>query len=148
VRATESLDLNSPYAYLLLCSDFADTSLVAERDGELVGFVGAYRPPARREAIFVWQILVAETGRGIGTQMLAALLELKGCAGVRYLEATVTPSNAPSRALFTRFARERGVGCREQVAFSADLFPGDHESEVRLITGPFPGRRGGEIKES
>jgi len=149
VRASNALDLNSPYAYLLLCSDFAGTSVAADIDGEVVGFVGAYRPPARQSAIFVWQILVAEAGRGrgIATRMLSALLEAEGCAGVHYLEATVTPSNAPSRALFTRFARRRGVPCREQTAFAANLFPGKHESEIRLVIGPLPERRRGESEE-
>lgn len=141
VRASKTLDVNSPYAYLLLCSDFADTSLVAECNGQIVGFVGGYRPPARRASIFVWQILVAEPGRGrgIGARMLAALLDGAVRRGADTLEATVTPSNTASRALFLGFARDRGLSCREETAFAAELFPAEHEPEVRLVIGPVPG---------
>ncbi len=140
MRASDALDVNSPYAYLLLCSDFAETSLIAECAGEIVGFVGAYQPPTRHTAIFVWQILVAETGRGrgLGTRMLTALLDSVAPRGVRFLEATVTQSNVASRSLFEGFARNHGVSFHEELAFSADLFPDDHEPEIRLIIGPFP----------
>ncbi|WP_292254905.1 hypothetical protein [Mesorhizobium sp.] len=37
------LDRNSLYCDLLLCSDFADTRVVAERAGAVVGWLSAYR---------------------------------------------------------------------------------------------------------
>ena len=139
VERTPSLDSNSPYAYLLLCTDFASTGAVAELGGEIAGFVLGYRPPARPEACFVWQVGVGETARGRG--LAGALLDhvLSGllAEGVRFLEATVTPSNGASWSLFRSFARRAGVACREAPAFPSTLFPdGDHEEEVLVRIGP------------
>jgi len=141
VRDSRGLDLNSPYAYLLLCSDFAATSLLAEGEEGVVGFVGAYRPPPRPHAIFVWQIVTADPARGSGlaSQMLDALLARPACRGVRFLEATVTPSNTASWALFRGLARRRGAPLTQEPAFGTELFPNpDHEEEVRVRIGPLP----------
>jgi L-2,4-diaminobutyric acid acetyltransferase len=141
VRDSRGLDLNSPYAYLLLCSDFAATSLVAEAEEGLVGFVGAYRPPPRPHAVFVWQIVTASAARGtgVGGHLLDALLARSACRGTRFLEATVTPSNTASRALFRALARRRGAPLTEEPAFGSELFPNpDHEEEVRVRIGPLP----------
>jgi L-2,4-diaminobutyric acid acetyltransferase len=139
VRESGVLDLNSPYAYLLLCSDFAPTSVVAETAGRIEGFVGAYRPPPRPESVFVWQVVTAREaqGRGLGSRLLDAVLARPACRGARFLEATVTPSNRPSWALFRGLARRRGVPFAEEPAFGTELFPGpDHEAEVRVRIGP------------
>jgi L-2,4-diaminobutyric acid acetyltransferase len=143
-RDSASLDLNSPYCYLLLCSHFADTSLVAEERGEIVGFVAAYRPPIRPDSIFVWQIAVAASHRGAGlaSRLLAALVAQPAVRDVRQLEATVTPSNDASRRLFLGFARRFGVPCREESGFPAQLFPlaeTAHEAEILLCIGPLAG---------
>jgi len=142
VVRTGVLDANSPYCYLLLCTDFAATSLVAVTGEErVVGFVAAYRPPARPETLFVWQIGVdAEVrGCGLGRRLLEQLLTLPGCDGVTHLEATVTPSNTASRRLLEGFARTRGVDCifDASTGFPAALF-GDagHEQEDRVRIGP------------
>jgi L-2,4-diaminobutyric acid acetyltransferase len=51
-RDSRVLDLNSSYAYLLWCRDFAATSVVAKVDGNVVGFVTGYvRPMATRPRI-------------------------------------------------------------------------------------------------
>ena len=73
VREDGGLDLNSVYCYLLICSHFAGTSLVAEGQAGLAGFVAAYRQPAQPETLFVWQIGVAAGRR---SKELAA-----GCSG-------------------------------------------------------------------
>ena len=140
-RDSASLDLNSPYCYLLLCSHFADTSLVAEQNGDIVGFVLAYRPPKRWESIFVWQIAVAASHRGVGLarRLLEALVEQPAVRDVRQLEATVTPSNPASRRLFLRFAERFSAPVREQEGFAAELFPTTskaHEPEILLRIGP------------
>jgi len=139
-RDTGVLDLNSSYHYLLLCKDFAETSIVALQDGRVVGFVTGYRPPGRPDVLFVWQVGVDEAarGQGIATRMLTTLIERVAVAGVRVLETTVTPSNAPSEALFTALARRLGTGCSRSVCFTEDQFPGStHEAEALFRIGPF-----------
>lgn len=135
------LDRNSPYAYLLVCSDFAATSLVAD-DGEgLVGAVAAYRPPPRPQAVFVWQVGVADRarGQGLARRMLHEVLALPANADATELTATVTPDNEPSLRLFRGLARDLGTGCEESPRFLAEHFPpgaGDHQREDELVIGP------------
>jgi len=138
VGASGVLDVNSPYAYLLVCSHFAATSVVAEREGALAGFVAAYACPERRDTVFVWQVGVAASARGCGlaTRMLDRVVRCD--PRFRYLEATITDSNHASWALFRGFARRRGAACREAEGFAATLFPPGlaHEAEVLVRIGP------------
>lgn len=138
--AGAGLDHNSPYAYLLVCTDFAATSVVAEDESGLVGAVAAYRPPTRPQAVFVWQVGVADRARGLGLgrRMLHGVLAQPANADVTELTATVTPSNEPSLRLFRGLARELGVSCAEHPRFLAEHFPpeGDHEPEDELVIGP------------
>ncbi len=142
------LDLNSTYAYLLLCRDFADTCVRAERAGRTVGFVSAYRPPARGDVIFVWQVAVAGEmrGQGLATRMLDELLARPAVRACRYLETTVSPSNEPSLKLFHRLARELHAPADYLAMFEeADFGDERHESETLIRIGPFgPQRRKGE----
>jgi L-2,4-diaminobutyric acid acetyltransferase len=140
VRASEQLDLNSAYCYLLLCRHFSDTCAVAVVEGEVVGFVTAYLPPGQPDTLFVWQIGVARTmrGKGLATRLLKELLQRDACRGVKYLEATVGPENQASRALFTALARWLNADLIEESCFDAEHFPGeDHEAENLLRIGPF-----------
>ena len=143
VKASNVLDLNSSYLYLLLAKDFADTCVVAEMGGEVVGFVTGYRPPARREVLFLWQvgILPSMQGRGLGKQLVTHFLDSPGAEGATMLETTVAPSNTASRALFQAIARQLGVECRINPCFSAGQFPEPgHEDEELYRIGPLPHR--------
>ena len=140
VRDSGVLDLNSPYSYPILCKHFAETCSVAEEAGVIVGFVTAYRPPITPDVIFVWQIGVAQSvrGRGVGLMILEALVRQEAALGASFLEATVTPSNGPSRALFRAVARRFHTQCKETPYFSTRLFPTDaHEAEELFRIGPF-----------
>ena len=134
------LDHNSPYSYLILCQHFADTCIVAEEDARIVGFVTAYRPPIAPEVVFVWQIGVAASmrGRGLGVAILDALVRQPACREVSYLDATVTPSNLASQAMFRAFARKMKTQCVEELCFPEHLFPtAGHEAEHLFHIGPF-----------
>lgn len=136
------LDSNSPYAYLLLCSHFSATSLVARRDSELAGFVLGYIRPDEPSTAFVWQVAVAESQRGCGLGRTLIERWFSNCAkafDVRFLEATVTPSNDASKALFSAFAATQNAPLQQSVAFPRALFPENHphEDEVSLRIGPF-----------
>ncbi len=139
VKDMGGLELNSAYFYVLFAMDFADTGVVAENDeGDLAGFVVGHRPPARPEAVFVWQIGVAPWMRrqGLAARLLDELMARQP-AEVRFLEASVTPDNTPSTRLFRAFGRDRGVECRESEYMSAELFPHSHEAENLFRIGPF-----------
>jgi L-2,4-diaminobutyric acid acetyltransferase len=144
VSECKPLDLNSTYAYLLLCEHFAETCVRAEYAGRTVGFVSAYRPPERSDVIFVWQVAVAaETrGQGLAAAMLRDLLQRKGVRACRYLETTVSPSNEPSRRLFYALARDLGAAVTEKALFAEKHFGCEsHEREVLLRIGPLTGQQ-------
>ena len=143
VAETGVLDLNSTYAYLLLATDFAETSIVAEVAGELQGFITGYRPPPRPDVLFVWQVAVASSARrgGLAAAMLDNLVgrvRADGDGRPITVEATVAPGNASSRAFFGAFARRHGVTVDERPHFTAaQLDPYQaHEDEPLLIIGP------------
>ena len=138
-RESGTLDLNSPYAYLMWCDQFAESSMLAEVDGRPAGFVLGFRPPEREHVLFVWQVAVADEYRGLGiaTRMLGALVDR---SEVRAVEASVTPSNTASQNLFRALARRSGCSCREEPYIEAEHFPdSEHEPEVLFHIGPIPG---------
>ncbi|HEX6359452.1 diaminobutyrate acetyltransferase [Actinophytocola sp.] len=135
-RDSGKLDLNSSYAYLLWCHDFADTSAVARVGDDVVGFVIGYRRPTAPDTVVVWQIAVAAGQRGRGTA--AALLDALVCRpGVRHVETTITPDNDASNALFRSLAGRWDAQMSVAGEFAAEHFPDDHETEVLYRIGPF-----------
>jgi L-2,4-diaminobutyric acid acetyltransferase len=142
VRDSGVLDLNSVYCYLLLCKDYSETCAVAEANGEILGFVTAYLPPGREDSLFIWQIGVSSAlrGQGVASRLLRELLQRESCRGVRFLDATIGPSNEASHALFAALAKRLGADLSEQSCFDAGLFPGEsHEPENLIRIGPFQG---------
>ncbi len=131
VRETGVLDVNSCYLYLLLCTDFAETCVVAEEAGRVVGFVTGYRPPGRPDTVFLWQVGVAPAGqgKGLGKLLVHAFLDTPGAADATVLETTISPSNAASQALFRAVARDRGAEVTVSPHFTEDHFPPGHEAE-------------------
>ena len=138
-----TLDKNSAYKYIMMCEFFANTCVVA-KDGEtLVGFVTAFIPPEKEDVIFVWQIGVNPNYQGmkIASNLLHELVNRDACRNVRYLEATVTPSNVASQSLFKGFARKQKTNCFITECFTEDLFPtDDHEEELCFRVGPLKKR--------
>lgn len=132
-RDSKKLDLNSPYAYVLWCHDFADTSVVARVDGVAVGFVTGYRKPAAPDTGMVWQVAVdaSQRGKGLAGALLDGLFVRLTQQGVRYLETTITPDNTASIALFTSFAKRWGAELERSDLFAANDFPDDGEQHVQ-----------------
>ncbi|WP_091803210.1 diaminobutyrate acetyltransferase [Prauserella marina] len=137
-RDSKKLDLNSSYAYVLWCLDFADTSVVARVDGKTVGFVIGYRRPAVADAALVWQVAVddSQRGRGLAGKMLDALFARLADEGVRYLDTTITPDNEASIRLFESFAKRWEATLERSPLLAADDFPDTHEREDLFHIGP------------
>ena len=137
------LDTNSLYCNLLQASHFSATSVAAELDGALAGFISGYIVPERPDTLFIWQVAVAEQGRGMGLagRMLQEILTRPACAEVSYLETTITPDNDASWALFRSLARKLEANCADSVMFDRERhFKGQHDSEMLLRIGPFVAR--------
>ncbi|PPK70610.1 diaminobutyrate acetyltransferase [Actinokineospora auranticolor] len=138
-RDSHTLDLNSSYAYLLWCRDFAATSAVATKNGRPVGFVIGFVRPTEPETVVVWQIAVDadQRGQGIAGRLLDHLIDRMAAQGVRNLETTISPGNGASIALFRALAERLGVGLRRADLFAEAHFPDDHEPEDLYRIGPF-----------
>jgi L-2,4-diaminobutyric acid acetyltransferase len=144
-RDSAKLDLNSPYAYMLWCRDFAETSVVAREDGKAVGFVTGYRRAGEPDVGFVWQVAVdaSQRGKGLAGKLLDALYTRLVATGVRYLETTITPDNEASIRLFTSFAKRWEASVETTVLFAGADFPGDgeHLPEELYRIGPLTTRK-------
>lgn len=142
IKGTNVLDLNSSYSYLMWCEIFSDTSIVVEREGNTVGFISGFINPNSPDTLFIWQVAVnaSERGRGLGTRMLRQLLNRTACEDVQYVEATVSPSNKPSKSLFKGLAKKLDTNCDISDYFTSEDFPSegneDHEDELLFKIGP------------
>lgn len=150
VARCKPLDLNSVYLYLLLAEHFSDTCVVADQDGSLQGMVSAYRPPARADVLFVWQVAVDPLARRhrLGLRMLQALLARPHLADLRWIETTVGPDNQASRQMFARLAAHLGTLLEEEPLFGETAFgAAGHDAEPLLRMGPLdlPAHRAGDI---
>ena len=96
----------------------AEHRLVAVRDGQVVGWI-ALAPVSSRccyEGVAEVSAYVSEEarGEGMGTALLARLVESSERGGIWTLETGVFPENAASLALLQRFGF-RVVGTRERI---------------------------------
>lgn len=140
IKNSPPLDTNSVYCNLLQCSHFAPTCVVVELEGNVAAFMSAYIKPGEPEVLFVWQMVVSEVARGQGVagRMLSHLLGRKHLSGIQFIETTISPGNAPSEAVFLRFAKNHNAVVNKSTLFSKeDHFHGQHDDEVLYRIGPF-----------
>ncbi|QDY71645.1 diaminobutyrate acetyltransferase [Qingshengfaniella alkalisoli] len=132
IRACKPLDENSMYCNLIQCDHFADTCVVAEMDGEIVGWISGYIVPDDAETLFIWQVAVSEAarGRGLGGRMLRELIARDECDDVTRLKTTITRDNKASWGLFRKFARSLDGTLDDEPHFTRDdHFDGAHDTE-------------------
>lgn len=141
-RASKTLDVNSLYHYLLMCRVFVDTCLVAEKQGRVIGFCTAFIPPGAPDTVFVWQVAVdqQERGQGIGVRILIEIINNLRSLNIKYLDATITPSNTASIKLFTSAAQQLNAPFTFKKDFftAADFGKNVHEPEKLFHIGPIP----------
>lgn len=136
IARCQPLDANSLYCNLLQCSLFSSTCVLAERNGQLQGFISALIPPQQPDCLFVWQVAVdpSARGQGLGRTMLLDLLSREHCRGVTQLQTSITEDNAASWALFNSLARHLRAELTQQVLFDRQRhFANRHPTEM-LVT--------------
>jgi hypothetical protein len=100
----------SPFALVSLLRHVATTSVVAEQDGELVGFVIARPRPEERALKLLDGALASDQPAGVLHEMVTTLLALPDCRGVEYLDAAPSCQGPMWQTLFDCWApisRER-----------------------------------------
>lgn len=140
IAACDPLDRNSVYCNILQCEQFAETCVVAELDGEVVGWISGHIPPNEPDTLFVWQVAVGEKARGLGLakKMLNAILDRAVCADVDRVKTTITKDNEASWGLFNSFAADREAPLVRAPHFTRDgHFDGHAETEHLVRIGPF-----------
>lgn len=133
------LDVNSLYSYLIICAHFDNTSVVAEFDKKIVGYVSAYIHPHQKDVLFIWQVAVDESmqGKGLAMQLLQDIIERDKHKTIRFLETTITTSNQASISLFNKLATQYDAPLKESEFLTSDLFGDtDHEEELLIRIGP------------
>lgn len=133
------LDTNSMYCNLLQSSHFSDTSVAAELDEDIVGFISGYVLPKQPDTLFIWQVAVGEKarGQGLASRMLRDILQRPACRQVKYIETTITPDNRASWALFESLANKLSAQLNHSVMFDRQQhFAGQHETEMLVKIGP------------
>ena len=109
-------------------------------NGEIVGFISAYKKPEQENTLFVWQVAVDEKARGLGlaSNMLMHILKRSQCQSIDSLETTITEDNKGSWALFERLAKTLSTDLNSSIWLEKQKhFDGQHESEALVCIGPF-----------
>ncbi len=139
VRECKPLDENSMYCNLVQADHFRDTCVVAELEGEIVGWVSGHIIPDG-DQLFVWQVAVSPQARGLGLgrKMLDELVKRAACSDATHLKTTITKDNVASWALFRSFARAIGGDLADEPHFEREEhFDGRHATE-HMVTIALP----------
>jgi len=138
IKRSPPLDLNSRYAYMLIATHFANTSVVAKVDSRIVGVVSAYALPNSAQTLFIWQVAVDDSMRGQGLAKRLIEQALTHSPQARWIETTITPSNGASQKLFKSVASMLESPIEVSSFLPKSLFGNDaHEDEELYRIGPF-----------
>ena len=87
---------------------FRDTSFVAERDGELAGFLVGFLSPAQPEDAYVHFMGVspAERGTGLGRELYERFFTVARARGRNRVSCVTSPANIGSLAFHTALGFE------------------------------------------
>lgn len=104
VYAIEQESFEAGWSYQSLCEDTLSNPLarylVAEEEGELVGYIGAH---IILDEGHITNIAVKKSARrrGVGSDLLKSLMQYAANLGVGYMTLEVRESNLAARALYT-----------------------------------------------
>lgn len=136
VRNCKPLDENSMYCNIIQCDHFAETCVIAELDGKMVGWISGHIVPSNPDTLFIWQVAVAPEarGHGVGVRMLMDILDRDVTQDIERLHTTITDDNDASWALFRKFSRLHGGELISQSHYTKDQhFQDKHSSENLVI---------------
>lgn len=134
--------MSSLQGSLMSHDGFRETSVLAEQDGALIGFVSAYRLPNDPQTLFVWRVDVSETARdtGLASLMMGHLMRVQACDGVTRVQTAIKPSDESAWTLFRRFARWQRSRMDIQPFITQALTPfNQHDTEMMVtirVGGP------------
>jgi L-2,4-diaminobutyric acid acetyltransferase len=139
VKTCTPLDENSMYCNLIQADHFCDTCVVADLDGQIVGWTSGHKIPNTQE-LFVWQVAVhpKARGMGLGRRMLSELIGRDACRDATHLKTTITKDNDASWALFSAFARAIGGDQNEAPHFERHTHFNDHHDTEHMVTITLP----------
>jgi L-2,4-diaminobutyric acid acetyltransferase len=130
VQATALLDTHTPYTYWTVFSH--SLMLIAECEGQAIGFVMGLRDAGDPQRAFLWQIGVAfnRQALGVGRKLLAGWNASLRAKAITAFTTTIATENDVSLALFRGFAtrhcwamRKSGeTGAAHGVASSETIF--------------------------
>jgi L-2,4-diaminobutyric acid acetyltransferase len=134
------LDDNSSYHYTLWFRDFAETSMVAEADDAVVGFLTGYRRPDAPDTFFVWQAAIRPDNgiSGLGIDLLVNAIDRQLATGAAYMETSVSARNKPITMLLHMVARAYDADVHTELLFRAEELPGGDHDEILYRIGPLP----------
>lgn len=139
IKSSANLDLNSSYAYFILCDYFSNTCAVTRdpKTNQIVGFLSTYESPTNKETLFVWQVAVAESAQrnGLARKMLDFVLQ-SNKKQVTQIHTTITPSNEASERLFNSVARDYNAIIEREIYLDEANLGGGHEPEYIFKIGP------------
>ncbi|MWD29440.1 diaminobutyrate acetyltransferase [Aquicoccus sp. SCR17] len=140
IRACKPLDENSMYCNLIQCDHFADTCILAEMDGKIVGWISGYILPDDEETLFVWQVAVHSDARGLGLgrRLLTKLVERPELKSVQRIQTTITSDNDASWGLFKSFADKKDADLGHEEHFTRDDHFGGRHATEHMVTIELP----------
>ncbi|WP_428775134.1 diaminobutyrate acetyltransferase [Vibrio sp.] len=132
IASCPPLDVNSSYCNFLQSVHFNQTSVLAECNGEIAGFISGYLKPNSERELFIWQVAVSprHRGKGLAYHMLQELLLREELSGVQALETTITKDNQGSWNLFKKLDKAHGSRGSVSTFLDEDAhFKGKHDTE-------------------
>lgn len=121
----------------LVAKQFApETSVVAELNGELVGWTLAYVLPFDSETLFIWTVEVSEAAvdTGLSSLMLGHLMRQDACSDVTRVQTSIPSDDKLAWSLFRRFASWQRSQLKIEPFVTQALFPKDRQRNENLVT--------------
>ena len=133
IARSPPLDTNSLYCNYLQTIHFQETSILAENEqGNLMGFISGYRHPQKNHCLFIWQVAIHPSARGVGLPgaMLTELLNRETSSSITAIETTISSGNQASWAVFHKLDRLHGnQGTVSCFLDQNEHFQNEHDTE-------------------